>query len=317
MRIDVHAHYFPVEYLDRFDRYGGNQATAFIRKAKMASADSSGLEANLRNMELAKVDMQVLSLSSQLPYFANEADAVDAARLGNDIFARAVREYPKRFAAFACTPLPHIAASIKEMRRAFDDLGMVGVTAGTTVLGKSITDPVFDEFFAELNRRKAVLFLHPMGENPGLQLIEATKLTWPIGAPLEDTICMLQFMQANIPDRFPDIKIILPHLGGFAPFLTARIDQLKERFLPASATPPSVQAKYFWYDTINGNPWALRCTHEAVGSDRLLLGSDYPFWRDDAFKRCVDYVAQAGLSGGDVDRILGGNAQRLLSREGT
>jgi len=316
VRIDVHAHYFPVEYLDRFDRYGGNQATAFIRKAKMASADSSGLEGNLRNMELAKVDMQVLSLSSQLPYFANEADAVDAALLGNNIYARTVREYPKRFAAFACTPLPHIAASIDEMRRALDDLGMVGMTAGTTVLGKSITDPAFDEFFAELNRRKAVLFIHPMGENPGLQLIEATKLTWPIGAPLEDTICMLQFMQANIPDRFPDIKVILPHLGGFAPFLTARIDQLKERFLPASATPPSVQAKYFWYDTINGNPWALRCALEAVGSDRLLLGSDYPFWRDDAFKRCVDYVAEAGLSAGDVDRVLGGNAQRLLGLGG-
>ncbi len=312
MRIDVHAHYFPVEYLDRFDRYGGNQATAFIRKAKMASADSSGLEANLRNMDLAKVDIQVLSVSSQLPYFANETDAVDAARLGNDIYARAVREYPKRFAAFACTPLPHVAASIVEMRRALDDLGMVGVTTGTMVLGKSITDPAFAEFFAELNRRKAVLFLHPMGENPGLQLIESTKLTWPIGAPLEDTICMLQFMQANIPDRFPDIKIILPHLGGFAPFLTARIDQLKERFLPATATPPSVQAKYFWYDTINGNPWALLCTQEAVGSDRLLLGSDYPFWRDDAYKHCVDYVAEAGLSAGDVVRVLGGNAQRLL-----
>jgi predicted TIM-barrel fold metal-dependent hydrolase len=312
VRIDVHAHYFPVEYLDRLDQFGGNQQTFFIRKAKMASADFRDLEPNFRNMDLAGVDMQVLSVSSQLPYFANENQAVEVARLGNDLYARVVREYPKRFAAFACTPLPHVRASIVEVCRALDDLGMVGVTAGTTVLGKSIADPAFDEFFAELNRRKAVLFIHPMGGAVGSQLIESTNLTWPVGAPLEDTICLLQFMQANFPSRFPDIRIIIPHLGGFAPFLTARLDQLKARFLPDSAMLPSVQAKYFWYDTVNANPWALRCTQEAVGTDRLLLGTDFPFWRDDAFKLCVDYVAEAGLPAGDVDRILGGNAERLL-----
>jgi aminocarboxymuconate-semialdehyde decarboxylase len=312
VRIDVHAHYFPVEYLDRLDRYGGSQTTLFFRKANLAFEGFSGLDAHFRNMDLAKVDLQVLSVSGQLPYFANESDAVDAAKLGNDIYARIVREYPKRFAAFACTPLPHVQASIAEMRRALDELGMVGVTAGTTVLGKTIADPAFDGFFAELNSRKAVLFIHPIGGSAGSPLIESTKLTWPIGAPLEDTICLLQFMQANIPSRFPDIEIIFPHLGGFAPFLIARLDQLKGHFLPESAPPPSVQAKYFWYDTVNANPSSLRCTQEAVGTDRLLFGTDYPFWRDDAFKLCADYIAEAGLPKADVDRILDGNAKNLL-----
>ncbi len=143
-------------------------------------------------------------------------------------------------------------------------------------------------------------------------MIESAKLTWPIGAPLEDTICVLQFMQANIPSRFPDIKIVIPHLGGFAPFLIARLDQLQDHFLPASAPPPSVQAKYFWYDTVNGSPCSLRCTQEVVGTDHLLFGTDYPFWRDDAFKLCADYIAEAGLPKADVDRILDTNAQKLL-----
>ena len=312
MRIDVHAHYFPVEYLDRLDRYARSQTTLFFRKAKLAFEGFSGLDEHFRNMDLAKVDLQVLSVSGQLPYFVNGYDAVDAARLGNDIYARIVREHPKRFAAFACTPLPHVQASIDEMTRALDELGMVGVTAGTTVLGRSLADPAFDRFFAELNLRKTVLFIHPIGGSAGSPLIESTKLTWPIGAPLEDTICMLQFMQANIPSRFPDIKIILPHLGGFAPFLTARLDQLQDHFLPASAPPPSVQAKYFWYDTVNANPSSLRCTQEAVGTERLLFGTDYPFWRDAAFKLCADYIADAGLPKGDVDSILDGNAQKLL-----
>jgi 6-methylsalicylate decarboxylase len=315
VRIDVHAHYFPVEYLDRLDRYGGNEATVHIRRNKMAAADPSVLDAHLRQMDAAKVDLQVLSVSSQLPYFPSEADSIDAAKLANDLYAGIVREHPKRFAAFACTPLPHIAAAVREAARALDELGMVGITAGTAVEGKSIADPAFDGFFAELDRRKAVLFLHPVGDNAGSQVLEATKLTWPIGAPLEDTICLLQLMQADIPNRFPEVKIILPHLGGFAPFLMARLDQLKARFLPASAARPSVQAKYFWYDTVNGNPASLRCTWEAAEPDRVLMGSDYPFWRDDAYRLCVDYVSQAGLGAQDVERVLGGNAAELLGLE--
>jgi predicted TIM-barrel fold metal-dependent hydrolase len=312
VRIDIHAHYFPLEYLDRLDAYGGSHVTGLIRRMKLGSADFSGLEDHFRNMDRSKVDMQILSVSGQLPYFAKESDAVDAAMLGNDIYARIVREFPKRFAAFACAPLPHVQASIEETSRALDDLGMVGVTAGTVVLGKSIADPAFDGFFAELNRRKAVLFIHPTGGSLGSPLIESTNLVWPVGAPLEDAVCLLQFMQANFPSRFPDIKIILPHLGGFVPFLTARLDQLQDHFLPDSAMAPSAQAKYFWYDTVNGNPAALRCALETLGADHLLLGTDYPFWRDDAFKLCVDYISNAGLPASDVDRILSANAKTAL-----
>ncbi|HWF13726.1 MAG TPA: amidohydrolase family protein, partial [Candidatus Acidoferrales bacterium] len=235
MRIDVHSHYFPAEYLDRLDLYGGSHVTGLIRKMKMDSPGFSGLDAHLQNMDRSNVEMQILSVSGQLPYFAKENDAVDAARLGNDIYARIVREYPKRFAAFACTPLPHVQASIDETRRALDELGIVGVTAGTFVLGKTIADPAFDLFFTELNRRKAALFIHPTGGSLGSQLIESTNLAWPVGAPLEDTVCLLQFMQADFPSRFPDVKIIIPHLGGFAPFIAARLDQLQDHFLPASA----------------------------------------------------------------------------------
>lgn len=312
MRIDVHAHFFPDEYLDRLDRSADPRLTAFIRKAGMSSANRHDLSAHFREMDPSQVNLQVLSISSQLPYDPRESAAVELARLANDIYAEVVREHPKRFAAFACTPLPHLQASIAEMRRALDELGMVGVTAGTSVLGKSIVDPAFDPFFVELNRRKAVLFIHPTGVSAGSEMIDSTGLTWPIGAPLEDTVCLLQFMQQDIPGRFPEIKIILPHLGGFAPFLMARLDELSYRFLPKAAPPPSIQAKRFWYDTVNAQPGALRCTQEAVGTERLLMGTDFPFWRGPGFKLGVDYVSEAGLSSSDVNRILGGNAQHLL-----
>jgi 6-methylsalicylate decarboxylase len=312
VRIDAHAHYFPVEYLNLLDRYGETKLTANPHSLSIASKDPRGLEARFRMMDRAGVDLQVLSLSFVLPYLENESNAVDAARLGNDLYAEIVRAYPKRFAAFACTPLPHIDASIKEMHLALDDLGMVGVTVTTFVLGRSIADPAFEPFFAELNRRKAVLFIHPTGGAGDSKLLQTTHLVWPIGAPLEDTIIMLQLIQADFPKRFPDVKIILPHLGGFAPFLMARFDQLRDQYLPNEAAPPSVQAKYFWYDSVNANPSALRCACEAFGSDRILLGTDFPYWIDDAFQLEIDYVKKPGLSTKDVNGILGGNATQLL-----
>jgi predicted TIM-barrel fold metal-dependent hydrolase len=310
--IDVHAHHFRKEYLDRIDRYKGRQATAFIRGRNRLGNGPADLQAQLGLMDRAKIDLQVLSISNHFPYFADEGDAVSMARLANDLYTELVGEYPKRFAALACTPLPHIRPALDEMSRALDELGMIGVTAGTTVLGRSIADPAFDAFWAELNRRKSVLFLHPVGASAGSQMIEAGRLTWPIGAPLEDTVCMLQLMQAEVTQRFPDVRVILPHLGGFAPFLMARLDELQDRFLSTSAPRPSVQAKSFWYDTVNAHPWALRCTRETVGTGRLLMGTDYPFWVDEALVLAVDYVGRAELPATDVALILGGNAQALL-----
>lgn len=107
MKIDLHAHYFPLDYMDRLDRYGTSRINAFMRNMKLVYAGSSGIEGHLRNMDACGVDLQILSVSGMLPYFEREADAVDAARLANDLYSGLVREFPKRFAAFACTPLPH------------------------------------------------------------------------------------------------------------------------------------------------------------------------------------------------------------------
>jgi predicted TIM-barrel fold metal-dependent hydrolase len=310
--IDIHAHYFRTEYLDRIDALPGTHPTLFMRRKNRVSNGPEEVEAQLRLMDRAGIDLQVLSISNHFPYFPAETDAVSMARLANDLYAELVRQYPRRFAAFACTPLPHIQASIDEMHRALDELGMLGVTAGTTVLGKSIADPAFEAFWAELDRRKSVLFLHPVGGSAGSQMIEASKLTWPIGAPLEDTVCLLQLMQAEIAQRFPNVKVIVPHLGGFAPFLMARLDELQDRFLSTSATAPSIQVKGFWYDTVNAHPSALRCTRDTVGADRLLMGTDYPFWVGDAFILAVDYVRQSGLSADETDEILGENAEKIL-----
>ena len=113
MRIDVHAHYFPEEYLNCLDRMG-SQKTADARRPAGAKVT---LDERLDLMDDAGIDMQVLSPSHQLSYFANQKDAVEAARLGNDLFLEVCRQYKGRFAAFANMPLPHVGPALEEMGR--------------------------------------------------------------------------------------------------------------------------------------------------------------------------------------------------------
>jgi predicted TIM-barrel fold metal-dependent hydrolase len=312
MRIDVHAHCFPMNYLDLLDRLGGSPVgTEFARKFS-AGDSSEELDERIRLMDGAGVERQVLSVSPQFPYFAEAGSGTQAARLANDLLAELVGRYPKRFLAFGVLPLPHADAAIAETARCLDELGMAGVTAATSVLGRSIADAAFDSLFAELDRRGAVLFLHPAGQACGSATLVESKLTWPLGAPVEDAVALLQLLQAGVPARFPRVRIVASHLGGVLPFLMRRLDHQAPWFLPERTARPSELLRRFWYDSVNANPGSLRCACEAFGSRRILLGSDFPYWRDREYGLAVRYVANSGLANEESDRILEQNAAELL-----
>jgi predicted TIM-barrel fold metal-dependent hydrolase len=312
MRIDVHAHCFPAPYLDLLDRFGGSAAGTDFARRFSAGTVSGEMEARIGLMERAGVDRQVLSISPQSPYFLERERAAQAARLANDLFAELVRRYPQRFLAFGCLPLPHIDASLAEAARCLDQLGMAGLTVSTRVLDRSIADAAFDPLLAELDRRGAVLFLHPAGLACGSVPIVNAGLAWPLGAPVEDALAVLELMKAGVPARYRRLRIIAPHLGGFLPFLMRRLDHQAPWFLAGSPEKPSALARSFWYDTVNAHPPSLRCAVETLGADRLLLGTDFPYWRDEAYELAVRYIAESGLAPADAERIQGTNAAHLL-----
>src|SRR6185312_4994806 len=161
MRIDVHAHYWTDAYLDMLVKLARSDTAT---QRGIGAGSGSELDARLRLMDRAGVDIQVLSAAPQLPYSAENADgAAAAARYVNDEYAALVSLHRDRFRAFAAMPMPHIDAAIAEMSRAIDELGMVGVTMNTSILDRAITDPAFEPVFAELDRRGAILYLHPVG----------------------------------------------------------------------------------------------------------------------------------------------------------
>ncbi len=278
-----------------------------------AGGKHAELEARFELMDSVGVQRQILSASPQLPYFENETHAVVAAQLVNDLYADLVREHPDRFAAFAVIPLPHVEASLAEMARALDELDMVGVTVATSILGRSLVDPAFEPFYAELDRRRTVLFVHPAGVSACSPLISSYQLTWPIGSPIEDTIAITHLIITGIPMRYPHIKIISSHLGGALPMLLERLDHQYRLAAPVAPELPSILARRMWYDTVgHDSVAALRCACESLGAERLVLGSDFPYQSGKSYRRAITYIENAGLPAPDVRRILDTNAQALF-----
>lgn len=312
VKIDVHAHYFPSEYLDSLERLGKDDV-AESRAQRLAGNTPEELHARLRIMDAAGVDVQVLSPAGQMPYFERKADAVSTARLGNDLFAEFVARSPQRLAAFAMVPLPHVDAALGELQRALDNLGMAGAVIGTSVLGRSIADPAFEPFYAELDRRSAVLYVHPSGRGLESPLILGHQLIWVLGAPLEDSVAAMHLIVKGVVTRYPNIKIIVSQIGGALPVLMGRLDFLYQAEVPDSPEKPSVVARKLWYDNVTHNdPVALRCAALALGAERLVLGSDYPYQLHDDYTRTVSFVSQAGLTEDEVRAILESNGSRLF-----
>jgi 6-methylsalicylate decarboxylase len=310
MRIDVHAHYWTEDYLDLLTDLGKADADA----ARGIGAGGGGeLAARLRLMERAGVDMQVLSACPQLPYAEDGKKAAGAARFVNDQYAELVEGHRERFRAFAALPMPHVDESIGEMGRALDLLRMAGVAMNTTVLGRALVEPDYESIFAELDRRGAVLYLHPAGDSACSPLIGNYHLTWMVGAPVEDTISVMHLVTHGIPARYPNIKIINSHLGGALPMLLQRADDQYRWEAPDTPEPPSVAARRMWYDTVgHGHVPALRCAIDSFGADRLLLGTDFPYENGDVFVRAVDYINDPQIDTTAARAILDQNASALL-----
>ncbi|MDF3809355.1 MULTISPECIES: amidohydrolase family protein [Rhodopseudomonas] len=318
---DVHAHLLPQRYIQALKQWGAAlplgpppRADDAPRRTMAPWSDSaSDLESRLSLMSEAGVKTQFLSPGFS-PYQADEAAGIGLAQVINDEFAAFVAKAPSALKAFASLPLPHLDASLKEMARALDDLKFSGVTLNCACGKRSVAAPYFEPIFAELNRRGAVLFLHPCINGICSHFVCDWKLETAAGPVLEDTLIGLHFIAANIPSRFPNMKIIVPHLGGALPAMLARLDnQLSATH--ALAERPSDAARRMWYDScIHGSIPVLKMGAEILGADRILVGSDYPFLTSyESYAETVGYIRNCGLTEQQMTQIFEGNVRALLA----
>ena len=317
MIVDIHAHYFPKAYNDMLVSIGGRsrpEATRPRTARPLRHDEPSGIPARLQQMDDAGVQMQVLSPAASPPYAVREADAVAAARLINDSYAELAAKFPGRLSAVVSLPLPHIDASLREMERGLDQLGMLGVSMTCSCFDRSTAEAEFEPLYAEMNRRRTVLNYHPIQNGICSPMINDYRFTVSVGASLEDSAIVLHLIARRVPERFPDITYVIPHAGGIIPMLLQRLDNQAPGQHPDLPEKPSATARRFFYDTVtHGSPAALLCLWKAFGADQIVAGSDYPVLMPfETYRQTFHYIREAGLPPEDVTKILDRNAQRIL-----
>jgi 6-methylsalicylate decarboxylase len=312
--VDIHAHHHPRAYAAALEPLNPG-VPAQLYGAHPETDDDADVQARLALMDAAGVGVQVLSPAAmRAPYGADEAAAVHAARIGNDANAELVERYPDRFRSFVSLPLPHIDASVQELRRGLDELGMVGVNLHISALGRSVAEDEFLPIYEEVNRRAGVVFFHPCGNGICSPMITDYGLTGAVGTSLEDAVIALHLIAKRLPSRFPDITFVIPHLGGPIPMLLERLDNqfpMQRHDLPE---PPSVTARRFYYDTVgHGSQAALLCAWKAFGADHLLPGSDYPVLLSfESYARTFSWIREADIPPSDIEQILERTAPAVL-----
>jgi predicted TIM-barrel fold metal-dependent hydrolase len=266
-------------------------------------------------MDDAGVGVQVLSpAAGRAPYAQDEAAALEAAQIWNDAAARLVTRSPDRFKSFVSLPLPHVEASLRELRRGLDELGMIGVNLHISALNRSVAEDEFLPIYEEVNRRNGIIFYHPSGNGIGSPMITDYGFSGAVGTSMEDAVIVLHLIAKRIPSRYPSITFIVPHLGGPIPMLLERLDNqfsMAQRNLPE---PPSVTARRFYYDTVgHGSHAALLCAWKAFGADHILPGSDFPvLLAFETYARTFSWIREVDLPGDDIEQILERTAPAVL-----
>jgi len=271
-RIDVHHHIVPPSYL------------AEIASRRIGAPAQWTPELSIEDMDKSGIAKSVLSLIQPGVWFGDVDEARRLAREANDYGAGVARDFPGRFGLFATIPLPDAEGSLKEIEYALDMLKADGIGLMTSYGDKYLGDPLFAPVWQELDRRKAVVYTHPLApeccKNP-LPGISAAAIEY--ATDTTRTIASLVFSGAAA--RYPGIRWIFSHGGGTMPFLLSRftheekIIKNREEVLPKGVVH---ELKKFHYDTAQANhPGALAALTKLVSVSQVLYGTDFPF-RDGA-----------------------------------
>ncbi|SRR5581483_2792018 len=319
LTVDVHAHLYSREYLDVLDTLFANPQSARERATRASLQGKIKTETAMWNVEerlglldeLA-VDCQVLSLSLPQAYEGDRATRMKLARISNDQFAQVMRDYPGRFLAFGSLPLPHVEDSLREIERCLDELGLVGVCLGTNVDARWLDAPELQPVFDELDRRAAVVFLHPVTA-VCIEGVADFNQSADLAYVYDTAASVYRMVFGGMFDRYRRMKVIVPHLGGMLPALIGRFGQ-SYRVHPACqkiSRPPVDYLRELYYDVVSFWTPALHLAAASFGVDHLLLGSDYPFPIGD-LRRAISSVQEAFPDLGDQAKILGENALALF-----
>jgi predicted TIM-barrel fold metal-dependent hydrolase len=308
-RIDVHHHLLSPTYLKRS---GPARVNPRSDPAMSNWSPARALEA----MENAGIATAMLSIATGgIP--SNQAGEQERSlvRDSNEYGAQMVRDHPGRFGLFASLPLLEPEASLREIEYGFDTLKADGIALMTDYGDKWPGDPVFTPTYEELNRRKAIVFVHPTTPSCCGSLLPGIPASW-IEYDFDTMRAVTSLLINGVFSRFPNVRFIFTHSGGTVPVLTKRVsDMIPQELADRAPNGVEFEVKKLYFDIANGaNPSSLAALLKLVPVSQLLFGTDFPMVRPSV---TLDGFRDYGFSPKDEQAINRGNALRLFPRLNT
>ncbi len=313
--VDVHAHCAVPQALELMNQKLGGRAL----RTDLDMATEAALR--LRTMDEQGIDVEALSINPN--WYRTDRDlATRIIQIQNEKLAEACAAHPERFVAFATVALQFPDLAAQQLEEGVKKYGLRGAAIGGNVAGDEISDPKFNPFWAKAEELGVVIFIHPQGDGATSQLAARFKgngyLSNVIGNPLETTIALSHLIFEGTLDRYPRLRIIAAHAGGFLPSYAGRSDHgcpTRPDLCPGGThgtikRAPTEYMRQLFYDTMVFRPEGVRHLVQEVGASQLMVGTDYPYpWT----RTAIDLILETpGLSDDDKVAILGGTAARLL-----
>ncbi|MDX1498688.1 MAG: amidohydrolase family protein [Woeseiaceae bacterium] len=304
-RIDVHHHFAPPAWVANVkDRPLLNMANTRWKP-----------EHSIDDMDAGGVAASIISITNPGISFGDAAETRRLARACNDYGAKLVSDHPSRFGLFAAMPLPDVDDTLHEIEYAYDTLHADGVGLITSYGDRWLGNPDFRPVMEELNRRKAVVFVHPTAANCCRNLDYAPGVrpgTIEYGTDTTRAIAGIAF--SGDARRYPDIRFIWSHAGGTAPFLLRRLESAGRRSPEALPDGFTAEMGKYFYDTASAyNRGALLALMEMVATTQIVFGTDFP--PGETSTRMAEVLAETGLfSASDMRLINRENALELFPR---
>jgi aminocarboxymuconate-semialdehyde decarboxylase len=322
MLIDVHNHFYPPEYIKALEAGDsavkvtidteGNPCLHYPGDYNVAVRGHRDIAYRQDVLEKEGVDTQILTFTTPGTHVEPVDRAIRFAKLVNDAYATIIKERGPRFSALATLPLNDPAASVAELSRAVTKLGMRGAMLFSNVNGVALADPRFDPLYAEANKLGAILHIHPT-DPVGVEAMTDYWLMPLVGFLADTTLAAAKLVFAGVPERYPNIKWVLGHLGGAIPYLAERLDRGFEAFPDCRVNIPRKPTEYlrhFYYDGVNFDPKAVRLAVDFAGADHVLAASDYPH-AIGSIPKMKASLAALDVSEAERKKIMGGNAREL------
>lgn len=312
---DVHAHIVTKEYMDYLRANHAEMEDGYPLPAWSA-------EEHLRFMDEAGIAWSVLTMPSPQPYFGDAQEAAGVIRSVNEEAWRTREQYPDRFKFCAAVPLPDVNLAIEEAVYALDTLKADGIKLATNSRGQYLGDPALEPLMQVLNDRKATVIIHPHRPTPVQDDVFTGGPIFVYEYPAETTRAVLNMIAHDVPVRYPDIKIVVPHAGSFLPYAIPRLKAAYPLLVAKGITESfdiDGNLKGLYYDLAGGpSPETVKMMLTITTPDRIMYGSDYGFVPSQVLARLLRNIEEYLDADPELqpykNMFLRENAERLFNR---